>query len=302
MLARHDIQSQDQQMEIRGSKGERVMNEQIEMRPNAVLSQIRRWSALSVLTLAMFALAACSGAKGHGSATGVGPSSDNTPAAADAAAFCRDYAAAAYAYEQSFGDTTDPSFDQFLSLLAKAKAEAPPAVASPVATMYAVAVRVQHSNGTGDLTAESKVVSDWADTNCSGATQGGATPSDTASTTASDASGDNGSAAPELAGFCSVVWDVTQNLATLDTSAIARGLDGPVPTISDWQQARSAVRDLTERAPSTLTIQQDVNAIGTDLDDIIANGHDNSNGGANLSQDIGAVQTDASSLGCPGPN
>ena len=45
-----------------------------------------------------------------------------------------------------------------------------------------------------------------------------------------------------------------------------------------------------------------MNAIGTDLDDIIANGPDNSNGGANLSQDIAAVQTDASSLGCPGPN
>jgi len=286
------------------------MNEQIEMRPNAVLSQIRRWSALSVLTLAMFALAACSGAKGHGSVMRVGRSSDNTPGAADAAAFCRDYAAAAYAYEQSFGDTTDPSFDQFLSLLAKAKAEAPAAVASPVATMYAVAVRVQQSNGTGDLTAESKVVSDWADTNCSSATQGaGATPADAtstpsgaASTTASDASGDNGSATPDLAGFCSVVWDVTQKLATLDTRAIGRGLDGPVPATSDWQQARSAVRDLTERAPSTLTIQQDVNAIGTDLDDIIANGPDNSNGGANLSQDIAAVQTDVSSLGCPGPN
>jgi hypothetical protein len=179
--------------------------------------------------------------------------------------------------------------------------------------MYAVAVRVQQSNGTGDLTAESKVVSDWADTNCSGATQRGATPADAtstpsgaASTTASDASGDNGSATQDLAGFCSLVWDVTQKLATLDTRAIGRGLDGPVPTISDWQQARSAVRDLAERAPvtqaSTLTIQQDVNAVGTDLDDIIANGPDNSNGGANLSQDIAAVQTDASSLRCPGPN
>jgi hypothetical protein len=289
------------------------MNKQIEMSPNAVLSQIRRWSALGVLTLAMFALAACSGGNGHGSATPVGRASDNTPAA-NAAAFCRDYAAASYAYQESVGDTTDPSFNQFLSLLAKAKAEAPPAIASQVATMYAVAVRVQQSNGTGDVTAESKAVSDWADTNCSGSTQQTeATPSyatspssDASSTTVTDASGDNGSATTDLAGFCSVVWDVTEKLTTLDTSAIGRGLDGRVPTTSDWEQARSALSDLSEKAPqtqgSTLTVQQDVNAIATDVDDIIANGHDNSNGGANLSQDIAAVQTDASSLGCPGPN
>jgi hypothetical protein len=290
------------------------MNEQIEMSPNAVLSQIRRWSALTVLTVAIFAMAACSGGTGHGSATRVGRLSDNPPAAADVAAFCRDYAAAAYAYQESFGDTSDPSFDQFLSLLAKAKAEAPPAVASQVATMYAVAVRVQNSNGTGDLTTESKVVSDWADTNCSDATQGaGATPSDAtsspsgaASTTTSDASGDSGSATPDIAGFCSVVWDVTENLATLDTNAIGGGLDGPVPTASNWQQAKSAVGDLAERAPltrvGTFTVQQDVNTIATDLDDIIANGHDNSNGGANLQQDIGTVQADAIRLNCPRPN
>ena len=33
---------------------------------------------------------------------------------------------------------------------------------------------------------------------------------------------------------------------------------------------------------------------------LIANGFDNSNGGANLAQDLGAVQVDAGSLGCQG--
>ena len=295
------------------------MNELNEMLPHAALRQVRRWSVFTVIAFAMIALAACStGGKGHGSVArsvaGGAPSTNDAKAVADVAQFCRDYSAAADAYSKTLGDVTDPSFEQFLILLAKAKTEAPPAVQSQVATMYTIAVAVKESNGTGDLTSESQVVSDWADTNCSSATQrAGATPADAtstpsgvASTAASDASGDNGSAAPDLAGFCSSVWDVTQKLATLDTSAIGRGLDGPVPTNSDWQQARSAVRDLAERAPqtqvSTVTVQQDVNDIGTDLDDIIANGHDNSNGGANLSQDIAAVQTDASSLGCPGPN
>jgi hypothetical protein len=66
------------------------------------------------------------------------------------------------------------------------------------------------------------------------------------------------------------------------------------------------VRDLAESAPptqlSTVTVQDDVNAIGTDLDDMIANGHDDSNGGANLSHDVSQVQSDATDLGCVVPN
>jgi hypothetical protein len=288
------------------------MNERDEMRLHAALRQIRRWSAFTAIAFAMIALAACSaGGKGHGSAArslaGAATSTNDAAAVGDVAQFCQDYSAAVDAYYKNLGDVTDPSFDQFLTLLAKAKAEAPPAVQSQVATMYTIAVAVKESNGTGDLTSESQVVSDWADTNCSGPSpKPAAASSRPASPGGSDGSDATGSATADPAGFCSLAWDVIDNLNTLETRGVAGGVDGnPTPTASDWQSANSAVHDLAARASlaqgGTLTVQEDVNAIGTDLDDIIANGFDNSNGGANLAQDLGAVQTDASSLGCQAP-
>lgn len=270
------------------------MNERNEMRTHTALRRIRQWSAFAVLAFPMIVLAACSaGGTGHGSAV------RSTTGAADVAQFCQDYSAAVAAYSESVGDVTDPSFDQFLTLLAKAKAEAPPAVESPVATMYTIAVAVKQSDGTGDLTSESQVVSDWADTNCTGPSAGSASGS-APSPGGSEATG---SVTADSAGFCSLAMDVLDNINTLETRAIGGGIDGnPTPTVTDWQSADSAVHDLATRAPlaqgGTRTVQQDVNAIGTDLDDIIANGFDNSNGGANLAQDLGAVQVDAGSVGC----
>jgi hypothetical protein len=279
------------------------MNERNEMRTHTALRRIRQWSAFTVVAFAMIVLAACSaGGKGHGSAvrsaTGAAASTN------DVAQFCQDYSAAVVAYSKSVGDVTDPSFDQFLTLLAKAKTEAPPAVESQVATMYNIAVAVKQSNGTGDLTSESQVVSDWADTNCAGPSAGSASGS-ASSPGGSDGSDATGSATTDSAGFCSLALNVIDNLSTLETRAIGGGIDGnPTPTVTDWQSASSAVHDLAARAPlaqgGTLTVQQDVNAIGSDLDDIIANGFDNSNGGADLAQDLGAVQVDAGSLGCQG--
>jgi hypothetical protein len=288
------------------------MNERNEMRPHAALSEVRRWSAFTVLAFAMIALAACgAGGKGHGSAArgaaAAAPSKNDAAAVADVAQFCQDYSAAADAYSKTLGDVTDPSFDQFLTLLAKAKAEAPPAVQSRVAKMYTIAVAVKASNGTGDLTSESQVVSDWADTNCSGPSpESAAASSRPASSGGSDGSDPTGSATADPAGFCSLAADVLDNLSTLETRGVAAGVDGnPTPTASDWQSANSAVHALAAQASlaqgGTLTVQEDVNAIGTDLDDIIAKGFDNSNGGANLAQDLGAVQTDAGSLGCQAP-
>lgn len=283
------------------------MNERNEMRPHAALRQIRNWSAVAVLAFTMIALAACSaGGKGHGLAvrSPAGATALTSGGAVDVAQFCRDYSAAADAYSKTLGDVTDPSFDQFLTLLAKAKAEAPAAVRSQVAKMYSTAVAVKESNGTGDLTSESQVVSDWADTNCPGpSSESTATSSGAASSGGSNGSDATGSATEDPAGFCSLALNVIDNLTTLNTRAVAGGTDGnPTPTAADWQSADSAVRDLAARAPlaqgGTLTVQQDVNAIGADLDDIVANGFDNSNGGANLLQDLGAVQTDVGSLGC----
>ena len=285
------------------------MNELNEMLPHAALRQVRRWSVFTVIAFAMIALAACSaGGKGHGpaarGAAGGAPSTNGAAAFADVAQFCRDYSAAADAYSKTLGDVTDPSFEQFLILLAKAKAEAPPAVQPQVATMYTIAVAVKESNGTGDLTSESQVVSDWADTNCTGPSpESTAASSRSGSSGGSDASDATGSATADPAGFCSLAADVIDKLSTLETGGVAGGADGnATPTASDWQSASAAVHALAARASlaqgGTLTAQEDVNAIGTDLDDIIANGFDNSNGGANLAQDLGAVQTDVGSLGC----
>lgn len=277
------------------------MNERNEMRTHTALRRIRQWSVVAVLAFPMIVLAACSaGGTRHASAV---RSATGTATAADVAQFCQDYSAAVTAYSESVGDVTDPSFDQFLTLLAKAKAEAPPAVESPVATMYKIAVAVKQSNGTGDLTSESRVVSDWADTNCTGLSAGSASGS-APSAGGSDGSAATGSATADSAGFCSLALDVLDNINTLETRAIGGGIDGNPPTVTDWQSANSAVHDLAARAPlaqgGTLTVQQDVNALGSDLDDIIANGFDNSNGGANLAQDLGAVQVDTGSLGCQG--
>jgi hypothetical protein len=281
------------------------MNERIEMRPHAALRQIRRWSAFTLLSFTMIALAACSaGGNGHGSAR---TSTNNAAARTDVAQFCQDYSAAVDAYSMTMGDVTDPSFDQFLTLLAKAKAEAPPAVESQVASMYTIAVAVKESNGTGDLTSESKVVSDWADANCFGPSpEPAAGSSSAASPGGSDGSDATGSTTADPAGFCSLAWEVIDNLNTLESRDVAGGIDGqPTPTVTDWQSANSAVHNLAARAAltqgGTLSVQADVNAVGGDLDDIIANGFDNSNGGANLAQDLGVVQTDAGSLGCKAP-
>lgn len=278
------------------------MNERNEMCTQTALRRIRQWSALTVVAFAMVVLAACSaGGKGHSSAV---RSATGSAAAADAAQFCEDYSAAVAAYSESVGDVTDPSFDQFLTLLAKAKAEAPPAVEPPVAKMYSIAAAVKQSNGTGDLTSESQVVSDWADTNCAGPSAGSASAS-APPPASSDGSAATGPATADPAGFCSLALDVIDNLNTLETRAVGGGIDGnPTPTVTDWQSASSAVHALAARAPlaqgGSRTVQQDVNAIGTDLGDIIANGFDNSNGGADLAQDLGAVQVDAGSLGCQG--
>ena len=275
------------------------MNERNEMRTQTALRRIRQCSVFAVLAFPMIVLAACSaGGSGHGSAV---RSATGTATATDVAQFCHDYSAAVAAYSESVGDVTDPSFDQFLTLLAKAKAEAPAAVESPVAKMYTIAVAVKQSNGTGDLTSESQVVSDWADTNCTGLESGsGSAPTPGGS----DGSDSTGSVTADSAGFCSLALDVLDNINTLETRAVGGGIDGNTPTVTDWQSANSAVHDLAARAPlaqgGTLTVQQDVNALGSDLDDIIANGFDNSNGGANLAQDLGAVQVDAGSLGCQG--
>lgn len=44
--------------------------------------------------------------------------------------------------------------------------------------------------------------------------------------------------------------------------------------------------------------QQNVAALASDIDDIIANSYADSNGGAQLETDLGAVESDAGRAGC----
>jgi hypothetical protein len=133
------------------------------------MPRVQRVSIAIVSASALFALGACSGGGGKGHlAVGQESARGGASTGGNSAQFCRDYAAAADAYTETMGDVTDPSFDQFMTLLAKAKAEAPPAVAAPVADMYSTAVRIQRNNGTADLSSDSLAVTDWANANCFG--------------------------------------------------------------------------------------------------------------------------------------
>jgi hypothetical protein len=94
--------------------------------------------------------------------------------------------------------------------------------------------------------------------------------------------------------WCSTMWTVTQKLSNLSHV----GIDGSHVSSSDWTQARSAVSNLAGQVPTSENLPADVAQLGNDLDDIIANGWDNSNGGANLGNDNAAVQDDAVRAGC----
>lgn len=102
-------------------------------------------------------------------------------------------------------------------------------------------------------------------------------------------------------GFCANVWKITFNLAALDTDAIEGGTNAP--SASTWRSAAAAAQSLIGDAPTTQvgvsTVRDDVTTMSGDLQDILANGYDTSNGGANLQGDVGVVQADAQRLGCP---
>lgn len=99
-----------------------------------------------------------------------------------------------------------------------------------------------------------------------------------------------------------MVWKVTDKLATLNNAAIAASASGAgAPATSTWRSEDSTVQQLIRVTPTTqlgINTARDVTTVSTDLQDIVANGFDNSNGGANLQSDVAVVQTDALRLGC----
>jgi hypothetical protein len=90
----------------------------------------------------------------------------------------------------------------------------------------------------------------------------------------------------------------------LNTNAIGGGVGGTkTPSTSDWQKASADAHRLASEAPSTQvgtsTVREDANTVASDVDDIVSNGFSNSNGGANLQQDVGTLQQyDAQQVGC----
>jgi len=104
-----------------------------------------------------------------------------------------------------------------------------------------------------------------------------------------------------LCGFCGDVWPVTNFLVTLKTHAT----DSTTPP-GGWRGAERLAQQLVGETPSTnvgdSSLRNDAGTLASDVDDIIANGFANSNGGANLQRDVGIVQSDADRVGCPRPN
>jgi hypothetical protein len=181
-----------------------------------------------VLGVFVVALAGCGGGGSKGNASGA-------PATASVANFCRDYTAAAYAYQQTSGDVSDPNFAQFVSRLTTAQAEAPAAVKSDVTGMLNEAKKITAESSsahsvTGDLTAASSRVSDWGASHCSNNGAGGSNTTSTAqppaavttatTTTKATTTANGGSAQirSQLAGL-----DAILNLAKTGRQALANG-------------------------------------------------------------------------------
>jgi hypothetical protein len=260
-----------------------------------------RRPTLLVLLPAALVLAACGGGtKGHGAVAHSG---------GNIAAFCADYIAATQAYQDTQGDVTDPAFPQFLSLLSKAQAEAPAAVAAPVSAMLRVARDAQKTNSSGDLTAYSTTVSAWGDTHCP---QVGASSSPAATDTPTDsptpAVQDSGQGGPPSgasdapAGFCADSGTVTQEISDLNDRSV--GGDTDPPSTADWQAAATAVRSLAAEAPATDSsgrskTRDDITTLAGEVEDVVAHGYD---GRAarylNLAGDVSLVEIDAGMLSC----
>lgn len=96
-----------------------------------------------------------------------------------------------------------------------------------------------------------------------------------------------------------MTFKATGEVSALDTKAVVQD---PEPTIAQWRQLKPAVLALASAAPKSMyertRFQQDVAALASDIDDIIANGYADSNGGAQLETDLGAVESDAGRAGC----
>lgn len=274
-----------------------------------------RRSTLLVLPAAVLVLAACGGGGTNGhpgvAASRSGSSAASTnPGPGNVAAFCADYTAADQAYQDSLGDVTDPAFTQYVSLLTKAQAEAPPDIAAPVSALLRVARAAQQTKTQGEVNVDLTPIADWANANC---TMGGASSPPNATdlpmdsgTPAGQDSGQVGSpsaSSDALARFCADVWTVTINIGTMNNDAIEGG--SATPSTSDWQAAATAAHNLAAEAPATdvgsSTASGDATAMAGDIDDIVSNGFGTSDGGANLETDNGLVQADATRLGCPAP-
>jgi hypothetical protein len=264
-----------------------------------------RRPTLLVLLPAALVLAACGGGtQGHGAVAHSG---------GNVAAFCADYIAATQAYQDTQGDVTDPSFPQFLSLLTKAQAEAPAAVAAPMSAMLRVARTAQQTNISGDLTAYSATVSAWGDTHCP---QVGASSSPAATDSPTDSptdsitpavqdSGQGGSpsgASGAPAGFCADSGTVTQEISDLNDRATGDGSDAP--STAEWQAAATAVRNLVAEAPSpdsrgSSQTRDDITRLAGEVEDVVAHGYD---GRAarylELAGDVSLVEVDAGMLTC----